>query len=266
MADAKITALTALTAADPADLLVIVDDVAGTPITKKIVLSDLLQVNTPATTTGAVGIKVATGDEYNLFLEGTGGVVIPTIGFKHSSDTNGVKITGDDTGFAFANIGEGITLYMKPGYPDAYWKTHPSLAAIFHFQSHDGSAYVDSIIISGGGTYVRRGVEANTAGVGTPNALTIAETYKVLTNEGASAKNYHTLPSAEAGIQFTFIVQDADGIRVVANTGDTINLNGTVSGSAGYTESTAIGASVTLVAINATEWVATSIVGSWTTT
>lgn len=40
MADAKITALTALTTPDKDDLWVIVDDVAGTPVTKKITLVD----------------------------------------------------------------------------------------------------------------------------------------------------------------------------------------------------------------------------------
>lgn len=42
MADAKITALTALTSADTGDLLAIVDDPAGTPITKKITVANLM--------------------------------------------------------------------------------------------------------------------------------------------------------------------------------------------------------------------------------
>jgi len=41
MADAKITALTELTSADGADLLAVVDDVAGTPTTKKITLTNI---------------------------------------------------------------------------------------------------------------------------------------------------------------------------------------------------------------------------------
>jgi len=109
-------------------------------------------------------------------------------------------------------------------------------------------------------------VEANTAGVGSPNILTADESYKVLTNEGATAMNYHTLPTAVAGLTFTFIVQDADGLRVTANTGDTIRIGTEVSAAAGYAESTTIGTSLTLVAINATEWVATSHVGSTTLT
>lgn len=41
MADKKITQLTALTSLAAADLFVVVDDVAGTPISKKIAASDV---------------------------------------------------------------------------------------------------------------------------------------------------------------------------------------------------------------------------------
>jgi hypothetical protein len=41
MADKKITALTALTTLDDADLFAVVDDVAGTPITKKITAANV---------------------------------------------------------------------------------------------------------------------------------------------------------------------------------------------------------------------------------
>lgn len=107
-------------------------------------------------------------------------------------------------------------------------------------------------------------VEANTAGSGAPNVLAAAETRTLLSNEGATAQNYHTLPAAAAGLVFEFFLQDADGIRVVANTGDTIRVLSLVSPAAGYVESTTIGSSITLKAINATEWVTTSAVGTWT--
>ena len=101
-----------------------------------------------------------------------------------------------------------------------------------------------------------RSVEANTAGVGSPNILTAAESSKILTNEGATAENYHTLPTAAAGLQYTFFCDDTDGIRITANTGDTIRMESAVSASAGYINSTIIGAHVTLIAINATQWLA----------
>lgn len=42
MADKKITQLTELVSVDNADLLVVVDDVAGTPTTKKITVANVL--------------------------------------------------------------------------------------------------------------------------------------------------------------------------------------------------------------------------------
>ena len=107
-------------------------------------------------------------------------------------------------------------------------------------------------------------VEANTAGSGSPNILTGLESRTLLTNEGATAQNYHTLPTAVAGLDFEFVVQDSDGIRVVAAAGDTIQDVGTVSAAAGYIQSTTIGSVIRLKAINATQWVVMSKMGTWT--
>ena len=107
-------------------------------------------------------------------------------------------------------------------------------------------------------------VEASTAGSGSPNVLTANESGKILTNEGATARNYHTLPTAVAGLTFQFVVQDSDGMRIAANTGDTIRVAGSASGSAGYIQNATIGSAIRLVAINATEWIAASYVGTWT--
>lgn len=106
-------------------------------------------------------------------------------------------------------------------------------------------------------------IEASTAGSGTPNVLVSSESVKTLTNEGTTAANYHTLPTAVAGLTFTFVVQDAYGMRIVANTGDTIRLGSKVTASAGYIQSTTIGDYVTLTAINATEWLGHAY-GTWT--
>lgn len=107
-------------------------------------------------------------------------------------------------------------------------------------------------------------VSASTAGSGAPEAADPVFGMAVYTNEGTTAQNYRTLPSAAAGYEFTFVVQDADGIRVVAAAGDTIRIAGTASATAGYAQSTTIGSALTLVAINATEWVAISSLGTWT--
>ena len=114
-----------------------------------------------------------------------------------------------------------------------------------------------------GATLTQHRVEANTDGVGSPNLITAQETRSIFTNEGTAALNYHTLPTAVAGLTYTFYVADIDGIRVVANTGDIIQINGIASSVAGYCESLVIGSSVTLTAINATDWVAISSLGTW---
>lgn len=96
--------------------------------------------------------------------------------------------------------------------------------------------------------------------------LSPLESGKVLTNEGASARQDFDLPSCEAGLIYTFIVQDADGIRATAKAGDTIRIAASVSASGGRIDSTTVGSAVTLIGINATEWIATTSIGTWSVT
>jgi hypothetical protein len=119
-------------------------------------------------------------------------------------------------------------------------------------------------ITVGGYVLSTKSVEASTAGSASPNVITAAKSNTAYTNEGSTALNYHTLPAAAANLTYTFYVDDADGIRVVAGAGDIIQINGVVSSVAGYCESTTIGSTVTLLAINATDWVAISSLGTWT--
>jgi hypothetical protein len=86
---------------------------------------------------------------------------------------------------------------------------------------------------------------------------------KVFTNQGATGAVTFNLPSATAGLSFTFIVQDADGIVINAAAGDTIRIGTLVTAPGGSVTSTVIGSSVTLVAINTTEWVAIAALGTW---
>ncbi len=84
-----------------------------------------------------------------------------------------------------------------------------------------------------------------------------------ISNEGAGSLATFNLPSADASLFFSFIVEDSDGIKIVANSGDTINIGGSVSAAAGYAQSTLVGSTLTLIAVNATEWIATSALGTW---
>lgn len=94
--------------------------------------------------------------------------------------------------------------------------------------------------------------------------LTSDDNRTVQTNTGATSKPVLTLPASPAvGTQITFIVTDTDGMRVLANTGQTIRLGGLITKSAGYVESLDVGSSLILFAESATKWVAYDIVGPW---
>ena len=106
--------------------------------------------------------------------------------------------------------------------------------------------------------------EASTAGVGSPNILLDSESGLTVSNVGAGAENYNTLPSAVAGLKYTFICENANGIRATAAAGDTVRVGSNVSAAAGYARATTVGNAVTLVAVDSTQWIATSVVGVWT--
>lgn len=87
----------------------------------------------------------------------------------------------------------------------------------------------------------------------------------IYTNEGDADGATITLPAAQTSpsLIFTAIVQAAQTLTITAGSGDTIRIGSSVTAAAGSITSATVGSSLTLVAINATEWVATSSVGSW---
>ena len=128
-------------------------------------------------------------------------------------------------------------------------------------------AVIGSSTLSGQGLSALQGFRSRvytyTGGVGAPASLTASQSGCTISNEGATAQVYVTLPTAVAGYRFRFVLQDANGIHVTAASGDTIRVLSLTSATAGYAQSTTIGSVLTLEAINATEWVAVSAVGTW---
>jgi len=102
-------------------------------------------------------------------------------------------------------------------------------------------------------------VEAFTAN----DTLTSDESGKVCTNEGAAGAIELTLPTAAAGITYTFYVQAAQYLRINAGASDTIRNAGTASAAAGYFRANTVGNLIRITAINATEWVTETVVGTW---
>lgn len=111
-----------------------------------------------------------------------------------------------------------------------------------------------------GMSYTRR-IETDT----TTNIITASESGRIFRNTGAASILLQNLPAAAAGLEYTFYVDDADGMRIYANTGDTILVDGAEStGAGGTVEATQIGAFITLLAIDGSAWVATNVSsGDW---
>ena len=114
---------------------------------------------------------------------------------------------------------------------------------------------------------------AQPAVVAVTDAATAAGDGTIYTNEGDADGATLTLPAAAAGRRVTAIVQTAQTLTVTANAADTIRLAADETAPGGSISSAAVGSAVQLVAINAAdtgsspdvpgEWVAVSIVGSW---
>jgi hypothetical protein len=100
----------------------------------------------------------------------------------------------------------------------------------------------------------------------TPTNLNNNDSGKTYTNTGATARMDFNLPQAEAGLVFRFIVRDVDGIRAIADSGDTIEVGGVASAAGGRVDANVIGDAIELTCINATEWIATRTLGTWTPT
>jgi hypothetical protein len=96
--------------------------------------------------------------------------------------------------------------------------------------------------------------------------LSAAQTGAVISNLGASGAAVFALPAAVAGMNYTFIVEAAQELRIDPNGTETIALpsNG-VQGAAGkYLTADAVGENVMLVCATAGTWDVLNYTGTWT--
>jgi hypothetical protein len=161
---------------------------------------------------------------------------------------------GASIGVANTTVGSAAQYFFSAGTPAAGAKdTGLARSAAGVVKVTNGSTGIGAILYS-------RSVEPVTA----TKSPTVTESNEVYTNEGDSDGATISLPSAATGLTYTAIVQVAQTLTVDAASGDTIRIAASVTASDGAITSNTVGNSVTLVAINATEWVATSYVGTWT--
>lgn len=274
------------------DSSVTLSDVSGSTVTMATLAGNALAfvATAPTATTGAsqagkavtvtASAAVASTDTAGAAAGGSVTITAGAAARNASGNANG----GDINLVTGAGIGTGTAgqVLMQAGTlakPSIGW--HGGISGIYYDSGlhicHNGAERLTLVgagvqlnsLLQGLGNQIsgyRHTTTASTAGSGSPLVLTSDESFNVRTNEGATAENYYTLPTAVAGMQFTFIVQDTDGIRITAATGDTIRpIAGTAaSATGGFIRCATAGAFITLVSINDTEWVAIGSAGVWT--
>jgi len=219
---------------------------------------------TNAATGGAV-VAQAAGSDANIQLtiqsKGTGNVQISSSGEVRFGGAMSATI-GDD--------GAGNTR-IKVGASSSFG---------FSNDNNPNAGTVDCRLLRNGNGVVRAASNNNGTGSWLGGILYAAKTgnYTVtdvesgsfFTNEGAAGTVNFTLPAAASpnpsALVYVFYIQAAQTLTVTAGAGDTIRLAGSVSAAAGNISANTVGNCVKLVCINATEWVAESIVGTWTVT
>lgn len=199
------------------------------------------------------GLKNTNGDEIDLssFTVPSAGQVLVATSDVAANWADSSTLLPDQT----AHTGEVLTTDGA----SLSWSAIPeelpamSLGTKGQFLSNDG-AVADWVTVG------LRSVASN------DTTLNLAEgdSWAVVTNQGDADGSVVNLPTAASGINYTIYVQTAQTITITANTGDTIRIDAAVTAAAGSIASNVVGSSITLLAINDTEWVATSVVGTWT--
>ncbi len=118
--------------------------------------------------------------------------------------------------------------------------------------------------ITGDGTAALGGFLKTVTDDADAHAVGVAESGTILTNAGAIGAFAHTLPGAAIGLNYCFIVMAAQELRVTPAAGDVINIAGIAADAAEYWTANAAGESLCIVAVDVTNWVATSFTGTWT--
>ncbi len=216
--------------------------------------------------------KQLPGAQAETELTISGGAIVPTR-FLHTVDTESDAATDELTTITNTNLDDGFRIQIR-------LETSARIVTVEHG--------TDNVYLAGGVNVAfpantearleleRRGADWYEVGrenwedvvVAATTTRVIADTEHGATfsNEGGGAEVDFTLPAARAGLRFTFVIENANGIEINAVGTDTIRTDSGVSAAAGLTESATVGATITLLAINATNWIALSQRGTWTVT
>lgn len=223
-------------------------------------------------TTNVVNITSSTGvtaiRSSSAALQGTGTVAIPDLGFANDPDTGLYSAAANTIGFTATGSQLGAwsssALYSTTSATlgidlDNEWISYfgsgsiNTSSATLGLDNQSGSSSISNL----NWTSIASALTSQTL-----NAL--ADGGETIDNNGASARADYTLPASGAGIHYYITVLDTDGIKIIANTGDTVYLNSVNSASAGYICSVVIGSYVDIwQASNNATWLSIAK-GTWT--
>jgi hypothetical protein len=120
------------------------------------------------------------------------------------------------------------------------------------FVGADGTSYLNGTFKSGPPVAVKA----------TSYPVTADDRGTVFSNEGAVGLVTYTLPAPASGLRYTFVNRNAVGTKLQCAASTFIRLVGSATTSGGYVDATDVDNTITLVAINGTEWAVESIVGA----
>ncbi len=183
-----------------------------------------------------------------------------TCRISHYSDSDNNKFT-QSTGGMENNSGDLQLVTMVTRWSDTSPITDIDLT------SGSGGDFVSgtrAILYGIGGADQTLSIEANTVSRTLTTSTDLA-LHKILTNEGAVVEVVFTLPTAVAGLRYRAIVEDANGIKFTAASGDTISVGDFTTVAAGSIALPNVGTEVEIVAVNDTKWImaVTGVEGVW---
>ena len=93
--------------------------------------------------------------------------------------------------------------------------------------------------------------------------LTSSDEQQIFSNQNAISEVGFNLPPAASGIELSFVVENMNGLKVFATSNDQIYAGIIVGVSGGFINSSGVGSSITLLAINESSWYTMSQEGIW---
>ena len=199
--------------------------------------ADAINIMVDSDTAGGITIfnDTGTGDESILLSTDVGGVTV-----NAAAGSVDIEAVGAEAGDIILNSGDDMTFTVAGDLTLGVTGT-----------------------FSAGGTAVTNQLASVEEITAETDTLGAAESGKIIVGDYTGTQTI-TLPTAAAGLIFTFVDSSAtagDDLVIDSNTGDTID--GDTAGDAIESVTDALGQSITLVAIDATQWITLHRSGTW---